>query len=294
MKIAVSSYSFSPLFHSGSLTQFDCIACAKDMGFDAIEFVDILPHDGSSEAEYAKKLGEETRRVGISVSNFTIAADFLKGCDGDVNAEIERVKKKIDIAILLGATGVRHDATTGFPVGTREYRGFDDALPLLSDACHKVTEYAAKYGIRTMVENHGFFCQDSDRVEKLVNAVANPNFGWLVDMGNFLCVDENPITAVGRAAPYAFYVHAKDFHVKSSMLPNPGEGFFCSRGGNYLRGAIIGHGDVPIKQCITALKKEGFDGTIAIEFEGIEDTIKGIRIGLANLRRYISEAESSI
>jgi len=176
MKIAVSSYSFSPLIQNGSLTQLDCVTCAKDLGFDAIEIVEIMPHDGSSDEEYAKKLGEEARRVGISVSNFTIGADFLKGSDGDVNVEIDRVKKKIDIAILLGATGVRHDATTGFPAGTREYRGFDDALPQLADACRKVTEYAAECGIRTMIENHGFFCQDSERVEKLVNAVAHPNF----------------------------------------------------------------------------------------------------------------------
>ena len=38
-----------------------------------------------------------------------------------------------------------------------------------------MTEYAAAKGIKTMVENHGFFCQDSDRVEKLVTAVAHPN-----------------------------------------------------------------------------------------------------------------------
>jgi hypothetical protein len=82
-----------------------------------------------------------------------------------------------------------------------------------------------------MVENHGFFAQDSARVEKLLNAVNHPNFGWLVDMGNFVCADEEPYKAVGIAAPYAFHVHAKDFHIKSGMLPNPGQGWFRSRGG---------------------------------------------------------------
>lgn len=289
MKLSVTSYSFSQLFANGSSNQLDCVSRAKDMGFEAIEFTDLSPHDGSTEEEYAAKIGAEAKRVGITVANYTIGADFLFGSNGDTKAEIERVKRKIDVAALMGATGLRHDATYGFPAGQREFRGFDSVLPALADACRAITVYAAEKGIRTMIENHGFFCQDSDRVEKLVNTVAHPNFGWLVDMGNFTCADENPVTAVGRAAPYAFYVHAKDFHIKSGMGPNPGEGFFMSRAGNYLRGSIIGHGDVPVRQCLSALKRAGYDGFVSVEFEGMEDALRGIAIGAANLRRFMDE-----
>ena len=175
MKIAVSSYSFSALLNNGSMTQIDCIACAQDMGFDAIEFVEILPHDGSTKEEYAQKLGNEVAKRGFSVTNFTVGADFLTGSGGDIDAEITRVKKLIDIAELLGAKGVRHDATAGFQKGKRLYQGFDDALPRVANACRSITEYAASKGIRTIVENHGFFCQDSERVERLINTVAHPN-----------------------------------------------------------------------------------------------------------------------
>jgi sugar phosphate isomerase/epimerase len=294
MKIAVSSYSFSRLINNGAMSQLDCIERAADMGFDAIEFVDIIPHDGSSQQTYAEKLRKKADECKIDVLTYTFGADFLTGSGGDVNAEIERVKKQIDLAVLLGAGGVRHDATNGFAKDKREYRGFDNALPHIADACRQVTEYAANLGVRTMVENHGFFCQDSKRVEKLVNTVAHPNFGWLVDIGNFLCADESPVTAVGRAAPYAFHVHAKDFHVKSGMHPSPGEGFFKSRAGNYLRGAIIGHGNVPVKQCISALMSAGYNGSVSIEYEGMEDPILGIRIGLDNLKRYIKQAEQEL
>jgi sugar phosphate isomerase/epimerase len=46
---------------------------------------------------------------------------------------------------------------------------------------------------------------------------------------------------------------------------------------------------VPVVQCLQVLKDSGYDGVISIEFEGIEEPIKGISIGLENLRRYISE-----
>ena len=283
MKIAVSSYSFSGVMQTGEYNQFTIIQKAKDMGFDAIEFVDVIPHDGSAPEDYAKKLRAECARVGLPVSNFTFGADFIN-CP-DTQAEIERVQGMVDLAEALGAKSIRHDATVGKPGIS-----FDKALPVLADACRQVTEYAAQKGIVTMMENHGVFCQDSRRVEQLYNAVDHPNFGLLCDMGNFLCADEDPAKAFGIAAPYARYVHAKDFHIKPASESDPGEGFFRSRNGTYLRGAIIGHGNVPVKHCLAALRRAGYQGSIAIEFEGMEDTLKALEIGLANLKRYIAEA----
>lgn len=288
VKTSISSYSFSQYMNAGKMTQLDCVAKAKELGSDGIEFVDIIPHDGSSQEEYAKKLGAACKEAGLTITNYTVGADFLQGSGGDVKAEIERVKAQVDLAAALGATTMRHDATIGFAPGARKHQGFDQVLPVLADACREVTKYAQSKGVKTMVENHGFFCQDSRRVEKLVNAVAHENFGLLCDMGNFLCADENPVTAFSRVAPYAFYAHAKDFIVKSPMGPNPGAGFFCSRGGTYLRGTIVGHGDVPVQHCLKALKTAGYDGFVAVEFEGMEDCIQGIQIGLNNLKSYIA------
>ncbi|MGC9393636.1 MAG: sugar phosphate isomerase/epimerase family protein [Anaerolineae bacterium] len=287
MKIGVSSYSFHRLVRDGAMSQLDVIAKAKEMGFDVIEFSTFHLPEGETPLTFAPQVKAECGRVGIEIANYTISADFLKGSGGDWQAEVERLKDEVRVAQILGVPGMRHDAAWGFAVDHVGPRGFDDALPTLVNGCHAVTEFAAGLGIKTMVENHGFFAQDSERVEKLVNGVGHPNFGLLIDMGNFLCVDEDPTAALGRLMPYAFHVHAKDFHVKSGNEPNPGEGWFQSRGGNYLRGAILGHGDVPVVQCLRLMKKANYDGVLSIEFEGIEDPLKGIKIGLDNLRRFV-------
>lgn len=283
MKISASTYSFQRLLNDGTYTQLSLIAKVREMGFDAIEFVDIMPPEGTSDADYAKQLRSECEKVGLEISNFTFGAEFIL-CE-NLEDEIAKVKSKIDIAEILGAKSIRHDATSG-----SAGKSFEACLPILADACREITEYAAAKGIRTMVENHGFFCQDSTRVERLASAVNHPNFGLLCDMGNFLCADENPADAFGIVAPFAFYVHAKDFHIKPAEGTDPGEGFFRSRSGNYLRGSIIGHGNVPIKSCLYALKRVGYDGMIAIEFEGMEDNITAMRIGLDNLKKYLREA----
>lgn len=287
MKFSVSSYSFQRLLNNGTYTQLDLIKIAKDMGFDGIEFIDLMPPEGVTDAEYAVMLRKEAKKQGIEIVNYTIGADFLgeKGWE----AEAQRLFGQVDIAEMLGAKGMRHDATGGFKGEDKKYKSFDSALPILADGCRMVTEYAAKKGIATMVENHGYFCQDSDRVEKLVNAVANPNFGLLVDMGNFMCADDEPAKAVGKLASYAKFVHAKDFHVKSGSGPNPGDGFFRTRGGEYLRGAVVGQGNVPVYQCIQTMKRSGYEGYVSIEFEGVEDNLWAIRTGLENLKRYAAE-----
>ena len=295
MKIGISSYSYSRLVKNGELTQLEVIQKAKETGFDAIEFAGLTKPDGVEIREFAKRVRDECDRVGIKVVNYTIGADFINGLDGsggDCDSEVKRLREELEIAHILGVPGMRHDATKGFPADEPEgAKSFDEALPILIKGCREVTQIAADLGIKTMVENHGHFCQDSERVEKLVRGVDHPNFGVLVDMGNFVVVDEEPGVAVGRLMPYAFHCHAKDFHLKHGNAPFPGEGWNVSRGGNFWRGAIIGHGDVPVTQCIRIIRKSGFDGVLSIEFEGMEDVLMSIELCHRNLRRFVEQIE---
>ena len=286
MKIGVSSYSFSQLLHSGE-TQLSIMKIAKDMGFEGIEFTDLNAPDGMTEAQFAEEIRNESEKLSLPVISYTIGANLLKLEEARNDKEVERVCGKLDTAKILGAPTLRHDTAWGFEGYEKNFKGFEQALPLLVEGSRKITHYAKKLGIATMTENHGTFCQESDRVERIITGVGDPNFGALIDIGNFACADENSLIAVGKLAPYAKHVHAKDFHIKSGEGQNPGEGFFRSGGGNYLRGAIIGHGNIPVYQCIQTLKRNGYDGYVSVEFEGMEDCLKGIKIGLDNLAKYV-------
>jgi inosose dehydratase len=73
-----------------------------------------------------------------------------------------------------------------------------------------------------------------------------------------LCVDEDPLSAVKKNITYASMVHMKDFYRRSATY-NPGEGWFRSAYGNYLRGAIVGHGDMNIPEIVKIVKQSGND-----------------------------------
>lgn len=289
MKIGVSSWSYNRPVRSGAMTTADVIVKAAETGFDAVELVPFEPPAGRSAESHAAELRQVADDANVRIVNYTVGADFLTGSKGDLDAEVERVHGELRVAAALGATGFRHDASTGFPADHAGPKSFDAALPRLVDGCRRLAGYGEQLGITTMVENHGLFCQDSDRLEKLACAVNHANFGILADLGNFICVDEHPGEALGRLLPYVRHVHAKDFHLKPGSTTPPGEGWNISRGGNYWRGAIIGHGDVPISQCLRLLKRAGYDGMLAIEFEGLEDPLVGTRIGLDNLRAYVAQ-----
>ncbi|MDP4133078.1 MAG: sugar phosphate isomerase/epimerase [Bacillota bacterium] len=292
MKISVSSYSFSQYIREGKMTLLDTVSKAHEIGLSAIEFITIYPDKTLEERiAGAEKIRAEAEKYDMTINAYTVGANMFAEGD-DFQKEFDRLKDELQIAKALGAPIMRHDASFEKPGTGKKAKSFDLMLPIMAKNIIAVTEYSKTLGIKTCIENHGQTCQDSDRIERLYNAVNNDNFGILVDMGNFTCTDENPALAVSRVAPYAIHAHAKDMIIFQGTGPHPGSNVITTRAGNWLRCTIIGQGSVPIKQCIRALKQAGYDGYLSIEFEGVEDCIYGITTGYKNLTRYISEVMS--
>ena len=276
MKFGVSSYSFSKYMNQTKADYFTICDLAKKMGYDVIEFIDLSLEVQPAESltKLAKAIHRHCEEIALPIAAYTVSADFLRP------NEVRTVMEKVDIAEALGAKVLRHDASWSLPEGMDWRQLIDQIAPDI----RRVTEYAAQKGIRTCTENHGYVLQDAERVETLIRTVNHPNYGWLVDMGNFLCADDLPVHAVPIAAPDAFHVHVKDFLYKPADAENPGQGWFPSRNGSYLRGTVAGHGVVPIRRCLEILKKAGYDGIVSYEFEGMEENLPALEAALAFLR----------
>jgi sugar phosphate isomerase/epimerase len=277
MKIGVSSYSFSHYMRQSQCDYFHLCDLAKEMGFEGIEFIDLNTQiqPAPDMISLADAIRAHCEAIGLPIIAYSVYGDFIAGAD-----EVTRLKKQVDVCRHLGAKILRHDVSW-----TRELP-WRDIITQTAPAIRQVADYAGKQGIRTCTENHGFVLQDAHRVETLILTVDHPNFGWLVDMGNFLCADEPPMHAMPIAAPYAVHAHAKDFLVREE---NPGEGWFQSRGGKFLRGTVVGHGDVNVRECVRQLRSAGYDGWLSLEFEGMERNLDALRWGLAYLQHLLRE-----
>lgn len=278
MKYAVTAWSY----HMTGLDLFSMADHAKKLGFDAFEVLD-LPCPEDEALDYAKRFRAHCDEIGLEIVSAAVFGDFLNGCDGDLQKEIERLCRKVDVAEALGVKKMRHDVTWRIPEGMGET--FEDVLPRLAQGARAVTEYAAKKGIRTMTENHGQIAQGWRRMKQLVEAVGHENYGVLVDIGNCTWIDDEPVEFVREMMPYAFHVHCKDVLIFPAGTDKDAN-FSPSISGRPRRSTIVGHGHVDVKACLAEVKKAGYDDVLVVEFEGPEQPFHAIEASLNNVKRF--------
>ncbi|MGG4142209.1 sugar phosphate isomerase/epimerase [Paenibacillus algorifonticola] len=288
MKVGLSTYSLQQALDKKEMTVPDAIRFIAGQGGEHVEIVPI-GYSLIDNPELVDQIVQTAKEVGIDISNYAIGANFVAHDNPEaLESEIQAVKQHVDVARTLGVTKMRHDVAFR-PAHEGTVAQFEADLPLLVEACRTIADYAADFGITTSVENHGYYVQSSERIRRLLHETARDNFKTTLDIGNFLCVDEDPVSAVKNNIPYASMVHAKDFYFRPSYR-NPGAGWFQTAHGNYLRGAIVGHGDIDMFEVFRVLKQSGYDGYISVEFEGMEDCRTASKIAMDNVRRFWQEA----
>ncbi|MFD1175560.1 sugar phosphate isomerase/epimerase family protein [Paenibacillus puldeungensis] len=284
MKLGISSYSLYQAMQAGEMTILDVIEWVAEIGGEHVEIVPLGFNLGES-PELIAQIREQAAKVGIDISNYAIGANFVQDSEQAYEDEIQRVIGEVDIAHALGVKLMRHDVASR---PDTSIVNFNRDLDQLAHACRTIANYAKSYDITTSLENHGYYVQASDRVQAVVHAVGRSNYKTTLDVGNFVCVDEDPITAVKKNIGIASMVHIKDFYIRPEDR-NPGDGWFRSAGGRYLRGAIAGQGDLDLWEILRIVKHSGYDGYLSIEYEGMEDCLKGTKIAFDNVKRIWSE-----
>ena len=284
MKLGISSYSLYQAMQAGKMTILDAIQWIAEIGGEHVEIVP-LGFDLGESPELITQIRVQAAKVGINISNYAIGANFVQDSEQAYEAEIQRVIGEVDIAHALGVKLMRHDVASR---PDTSIINFNRDLERLAHACRTIADYAKSYDITTSLENHGYYVQASDRVQAMVHAVGRSNYKTTLDVGNFVCVDEDPITAVKKNIGIASMVHIKDFYIRPEDR-NPGDGWFRSAGGRYLRGAIAGQGDLDLWEILRIVKHSGYDGYLSIEYEGLEDCLKGTKIAFDNVKRIWSE-----
>ncbi len=181
---------------------------------------------------------------------------------------------------------MRHDVCYRGP-DKNSLEQFEKDLTAAVAPCREVADYAAKFGITTSLENHGYHFQGSERVQRLVRLVNRDNFRTTMDIGNFVCVDEDPLSAVMNNIGIASFIHFKDFYIRDFVAVP--QGWFRSSHGRYLRGAITGCGDLDLPRIAKVIREAHYDGFISVEYEGCEDCKEGAKLSLANVKALFAE-----
>ena len=293
-KFGVSIYSISRLITGGKISPE---AAVEWLCKNGAEVIDIAPFgiDLIADPSLATRMRKITEEHNVPISHYSLNADFLMLSDDEFDFEIRRVTKHMENAKELGISTFRCDCA-GYrrPHEKNNIETFVEELPVIIKTYETLCAFGEKSGIKVLLENHGFHVNGSDRVRLVLKGVKSSNFGHLLDVGNYICMDENPVITTNKMLPFASVIHMKDFYVRNR---DPGDAtqfdcsgsWFRSAGGQYLRGSILGQGDMDIVTIIKAIKSSGFDGNIFVEYEGMEDCYYGTKVGLDNLKRIYNE-----
>jgi len=294
-KFGVSLYCISRHITSGEITPEQGVEWLCENGAQVIEIVP-FGFDPLEDKGLAGRMKAAADKHGVPIDNYSLNANFLQMSHEEWEAEIARVKAHIDVAHEMGATTFRSDCTAYRRAEFNNIETFCQELSQIVKSYELLCEYAKPLGITILIENHGFHANGADRVRLIMKGVKADNFGHQLDVGNYICVDDKPEIATKKMMEFATTVHMKDFYVRNPKS-DPGDttqfdcsgAWFRSTGGQFLRGAITGQGDLDMYDIIRTVKASGFEGNIYIEYEGMEDCYYGTKVSLDNVKRIYAE-----
>ena len=91
-------------------------------------------------------------------------------------------------------------------------------------------------------------------------------------LGNSIDVDCDPVDVMEALGDLAKHVHIKDYLISDESLGRRGE--IRSPAGKYLNEVLPGEGELRLGECLKILKAKGYDGRIALEYLGDDETIR--------------------
>lgn len=268
--IAVSTYSFWRFRENAKLPIETCIRLAAEMGFDAVEILEMQMD--SADHGYLQTLKREAFLCGLSLCGLSTHQGFVSPDAEKRKANIAKTIASIELAYQLGIPTMR--VNTGRWGTSKDFdelmknRGIepplpgyrdDDAFPWVIQCLEQCLPAAEKCGVVLGLENHWGLGLTPEGVLRIVNAINSPWLRVTLDTGNFL---EDPYDRLAMLAPQTAFVQAKTYY---------GGGIWYSLDLDYGRIAAI-------------LRRHKYRGFISLEFEGREEYQTALPKSLAVLR----------
>ena len=253
-KISLAEWSLNRTLFSGKLDHLDfCRVAKKDLGINAVEYVNQFFFDKAEDRSYLKEMKDRAKDLGVI--NLLIMWDG----EGDLGSPDQNQRKKAvenhykwaEAAKFLGCHSIR--------VNAKSEGSYDEQISLAADGLRNLTEYGASIGINTIVENHGGLSSNGKWLASVIEKVDHPQCGTLPDFGNFKLEGDNwydRYLGVKELMPYAKAVSAK-----SNDFNSDGE-----------------ETNTDYYKMMNIVLSEGYSGYVGIEYEGRSlDEMSGIR-----------------
>lgn len=272
-KLSLAQWSLHrAILESKSLNALDFAHRARELGFDAVEYVNQLYAKELASNGFDNLVAELKKRSADSgVANILIMVDnegeLAALSKAERDTAIVAHSKWVDAAAELGCHSIRVNL-----FGTGAEHEFDTWKETSVDGLGRLAEHAAKSNINVIVENHGGLSSDAAKLTDVIKTINMPNCGTLPDFGNFCvkrqggerwgapCIEEyDKYKGVAELMPFAKGVSAKSYDFDAA--------------GNEV--------SIDYARMLKIVKDAGYTGYIGVEYEGSrlgeEDGIRATR-----------------
>lgn len=262
MKTAICHYSFHRTWKEKN---WNCLKLAKTIKSLGVTGVDY--HAGLLGCIEGKKeaISQALSSTGLVLSGLSLSNNFNQKDPEEFKKQVEYTIKWIQFASNMKAPVSR--IFGGHIQDRTDKKALNEGLQRIIDALGEVVKEAEKFDLVLALENHGGLPCTGEEQVKIIETINSPSLKATVDVGNYMQCGQEAHIGSKIAAPHAAYIHFKDF----KKLPDD-----SSPLGYRLEACTIGKGDVDHKACIEVLTKAGYDGYVALEYEGSEDEMTAV------------------
>jgi len=252
LKPALCAYSFRQDLQSKSLTYEDLVRSCVDWDVDGLDMtVYWLPN---TDPTWLASLRRLAYRCGIEIYSIAIRTELTKPDQAARDAEVENIRKWVDVADRVGAGHIRVFGGNVPKTATEE-----QAVPWVVECLKRAADIAGSKGIILGLENHGGICTNASRIIEMVNKVNSPWVAINLDTGNFR---DQAFRQMQECLPYAVNVQ-----VKSEMTYDDGK-----------------RGPQDWDRVVKLIAAGGYKGYLSLEYEAKEPAATAVPKGLAQLR----------
>lgn len=199
LRAGLVAYSYRKQFAAKSLNYVELIQKIADWGLDGLDCTVYWFPDTSN--EYLASLRKAAFKNGVQIYNAGVRVRLAQPTAELQNAEVENIKKWVDVAERIGASHVR---VFGGPIpkGATEQQAIGWAVEVLK----RGAEYAGTRGITLGVEDDGGLTVAAEPTVEIVKRAASPWVGINADSGN---LRDHGYSQFAMLLPYATSVHLK-------------------------------------------------------------------------------------
>jgi sugar phosphate isomerase/epimerase len=251
---------------AGRRTLADWFRLAAALGLDGADVSGM--HVTSRLPANLYALRRQVADAGVEIAILTIYSDFIQPDARERARQVDDVRRWIDAAERLGASGLRVTAGQDRPDVNEA-----DALGWAAEGLAACAAAAAT-DVRVLYENHvrgapwkrNDFTQPARRFLEVVRRTRGSGLQILFDTANSLALDEEPAAILESVIDRLGAVHVSDIKRRGTFEPT-----------------VIGAGVSPIPQLLHRIVASGFDAWVSVE--------EASQTGEAGFRRAIEYAD---